>query len=236
MSSEYLTNFRPELSEKQMPSLDHILTTGEPVAKNELIKFLVAANSYLINTPGPNQERRQKLSNSWLKHWINLLINMDDAIHGRIVTIDNLHKIVSQNQSEGESTSVLFAGGFEGHIGHVSCLNHMLECINHPIVLLERDEYVGNKERRHPFLPLEVRLSMTAYYSNRLIVSVLPKPDESIESTNHYNEIFQVIGAEYCFAESGDPLATLKRSRGKDAEFTLIPHVDTPSTTERVKL
>ena len=217
-----------------------MLESNRPIDPVTLKTFLEKANNLLVTTPGPNLIERQLLAPEWLGWWIDYLKDAGKLIKqkGTITNIDNIKKITAKTRPTG----VLFAGGFEGHPGHRGSVKYMEgDCHVRPIILLEQDSYIAGKDRKGPFLPLEVRLSMWSYYSKNIVVSVLPEPPKPLEPNEedslniHYQKIFDQTGADYCFADGKDRLVETKTSRGAIANFTHIPHIEYVSTTERVQ-
>lgn len=227
--SEYLKDFGKDVD--RFLSWQEILERGEPIVKVSLIDFLTRANNFLTQELGPNLERRRRLAPDWLGFWIlDLKYSRKDQRPALLLPLDRIRRY----QDPDFPTGVLFAGALEGHQGHREAVNWMLRFVR-PIILFEQDDYVATKERKAPFLPLEVRLSMWSYYHPNLILSVMPKREPGVPENEHYQSIFETIGADYCFATEDDSHVEEKRKRGKSAYFTLIPYVDTESTTLRVQ-
>lgn len=229
--SEYLGGFNSNLFENWH--------WQEMVEKNQVIdpvtlrSCLQEAFIYLTTEPGPNLERRKQLAPTWLGWWIRHLKNKTET--SNVATIASLETIpVILGKDLQKPSGVLFVGGGEGHGGHRWAVNWMMRFVK-PVLLFEQENYFKDKERGEQFLPLEVRLSMWSYYESNMIISVLPQRDEEISLTDHYQPIFDKTGADYCFAAEGDPYGGEKRSRGKQARFTLIPYLPVPSTTDRVQ-
>ena len=149
---------------------------------------------------------------------------------------------ISQNAKESVSalkeshtSGVLFAGGLEGHVGHRFAVDWLQLHVASSVILFEQDQYLEGKARGAAFLPLEAWASMWSYYSPHLIISVLPPKSSDISDKDHYQRLFNLTGADYCFADESDPNRDEKRARGKPASFTLIPHYPTLRTTFRVQ-
>ncbi len=129
--------------------------------------------------------------------------------------------------AEKKTTGVLNAAGMEGHWGHQKAIDYMATTVDVPILLLEGPEYfIRHPERRKPFLPLLVRISMWALYPETGIISVSPPKAHGINEDDHYQNVFQTTEAMFSFAEAGDPHEFEKRARGEWAAFTQIPHFD----------
>ena len=227
--SEYLSHFGKDAL--NLPGWQEILETGEPVDRKSLLDFLTGAKEFLISEPGPHLAERQAFSYDWLRWW-TAYINNKKADQRPALLLPLAH--IRRYKDPDIRCGVLFAGGMEGHRGHRNAINWMLSFVE-PIILLEQDEYLASKERKAPFLPLNVRLSMWSFYSPHLIISALPKRNPEVSEKDHYQAIFNATQAEYCFAAEGDPNREEKRARGKAAGFTLIPYTPTAPTTFRVQ-
>jgi len=228
-----------------------MLGSGKPFNAAILREYLLDSYLHLITEPGPNLDKRRELelSDSWLWFWVDYLEAFEhhqDFNHAHLVSFEKLAeaiKIEKENATVikvpedggGASSGVLFVGGLEGHEGHRLAVDWMLRHVNVPVVLFEQDEYFNIKERKKPFLPLQVRLSMWSYYNRNLFMSVLPLKEEGVSERRHYQNLFDRIDADFCFATSGDPHEEEKRGRGKEAYFTLIPYRNVPRTTLRVQ-
>lgn len=227
--TEYLRNYGKEAG--STPGWKEIIETGEPIERSELTNFLSSAYLYLATEPGPHLDQRRELSYDWLGWWVRHLNSLSDETKpSELLPLNE----ISKYRDEETETGVLFAGGMEGHKGHRNAVDWMSSFVK-PVILFEQDEYLTQKDRNAPFLPLGVRLSMWSYYSPDLTLSVLPEKNPEVEEGSHYQQIFDMTGADYCFATERDPNQAEKRGRGKEAHFTLIPFLDTPSTTQRVK-
>ncbi len=227
--SEYLSNFGKDAI--NILGWRKILEIGEPVDRKSLQDFLTSANEFLTREPGPHLAERREYSIDWLRWWSEFIkAQRTDQRPGLLLPIEHIRRY----KDPDIITGVLFAGGMEGHRGHRHAVNWMLSFVR-PVLLLEQDEYLASKERKAPFLPLNIRLSMWSFYSPDLIISVLPKRNPEVSEKDHYQTIFDATGAEYCFATEGDPNQEEKRVRGKPATFTLIPYAPAAPTTFRVQ-
>jgi len=227
--SEYLKQFGLELIKSF--SLQEILESGEPIDRKTLSEFLTRANQFLTTEPGPHLTQRREYSTDWLKWWVEYIkVAGIDRRPALLLPINRIRRYIDPDTRSG----VLFAGGLEGHRGHLWAVNWMLSFVK-PILLFEQDEYLAGKDRQAPFLPLAVRISMWSRYSPDLTISVLPQRNPAVTESEHYKALFDATGADYCFVTEGDPHQEEKRARGKDANFTLIPNLFTPRTTERVQ-
>jgi hypothetical protein len=227
--SEYFKQFGLELVKGS--SWQEILESGEPIDRKTLSEFLIRANEFLTTEPGPHLAQRREHSTDWLTWWIEYIkVARIDRRAALLLPINRIRRYVDPDTPSG----VLFAGGLEGHSGHLWAVNWMLS-FTKPILLFEQDEYLAGKDRQTPFLPLAVRISMWSHYKPDLIISVLPQRNPALPESDHYKTLFDATGADYCFVTEGDPNQEEKRARGKDANFTLIPNLFTPRTTERVQ-
>jgi hypothetical protein len=232
-------------------SWQEILGSGKPINAAILREYLLDSYLHLITEPGPNLDLRieLELSENWLTYWVDYLKAFEhhqDLNHAHIVPFEKLSEVIKVEKENakvikvpedggGASSGVLFVGGLEGHEGHRLAVDWMLRHVNVPVVLFEQDEYFSVKERKRPYLPLEVRLSMWSYYNRNLFMSVLPLKEEGVSDREHYQNLFDRVYADFCFATSGDPHEEEKRGRGKEAYFTLIPYRNVPRTTLRVQ-
>lgn len=229
--SEYLKQFGLELVKGY--NWQEILESGEPIDRKTLSEFLIRANQFLTTEPGPHLAQRREYSTDWLKWWTEYLKVASVAVGRRPALLLPLNRIRSYVDPDTPS-GVLFAGGMEGHPGHRWAVNRMLSFVK-PVLLFEQDQYLAAKDRQAPFLPLEVRISMWSHYKPELIISIIPQRNPDISETDHYQAVFDATGADYSFVTEGDPNQEEKRARGKKANFTLIPNLFTPPTTERVQ-
>ena len=227
--SEFLSGFKSDLLKGT--TWRDILESGEPIDRPTLEAFLSQANDFLTQEPGPNLERRRELSREWLGQWIlTLKYSRKDQRPALLLPLEYVRRYAEAEVPAG----VLFAGGLEGHRGHCQAVDWMFSFVR-PIILFEQDTYLTSKKRKAPFLPLGVRLSMWSYYNPSLIISVIPEKDPKDPENQHYRAIFNSTQADYCFATEGDPNQEEKRARGKPARFTLIPFIETETTTLRVQ-
>lgn len=224
--AEYLNEYGKDLIGDY--NWQEMLSTGNPIDLLLLSHFLSQANYYLITEPGPNREQRAAAAHDWLGWWRE---HLRDGKKNRasLVPISEVASIIEG----GGPAGVLFMGGGEGHSGHRFAVERM--SLVRPVLLFEQDEYLKAKKREKPFLPLEVRLSMWSYFKPGLVISVTPEKAVGVSEKEHYQAVFDATGADYCFVTEGDPNQEEKRARGKQSPITLIPRVDTPSTTLRVQ-
>lgn len=224
---EYLKGFSSDLL--ATVSWKTLLRRESPIEQKTLRQFLIEANNFLTTEPGPNLIRRRTFSDDWLGWWIRLLDSSKKP--GQITQFEMVSGITQTRQSP---KGVLFCGGLEGHRGHRWAVM-WVHSFTTPILLFEQDEYLEQKDRGGAFLPLAVRLSMWAYYSQDSIISVLPARRGGESDEIFYKRIFDQTGADYHFATEGDPYQEQKRARGKPANFTLIPMAPNPRTTDMVQ-
>lgn len=229
--TEYLQRFGKDIVEGKR--WEEMLENNTAIERPDLIYFLREANYHLINEPGPNRETRATFAPDWIGWWIDHLskVGNHNTENATLVPFNS----IKLNIRDSSPTGVLFVGSGEGHGGHRAAIDWMRLFVK-PTMLFEQNESEWlQKKGRVPFLPLEVRLSMWSYYRPDLVISVLPKKDKVIVESDHYQNLFDETGADYCFTTEGDPNQEEKRARGKPASFTLIPYLDVPSTTFRVQ-
>jgi hypothetical protein len=68
-----------------------------------------------------------------------------------------------------------------------------------------------------------------------MYVTVIPLRPADVSLSVHCGQVATAIGAQYSFATEGDPDADEKRARGLPVDFTLIPRIQSASTTEAVR-
>lgn len=224
---EYLKGFSSDLL--ATISWESLLKREFPIEQEILRQSLKGANNFLTSEPGPNLTKRRGFSDDWLGWWIRLLDSPKKP--GQITQFEMIPGVAKNRKWP---TGVLFCGGLEGHRGHRWAVTWAHSFVT-PVLLFEQEEYLGEKARGGAFLPLSVRLSMWAYYSQDLIISVLPTRRNGESDETFYKRIFDQTGADYCFATEGDPYQEQKRGRGKAENFTLIPMTPTPHTTDMVQ-
>lgn len=227
---EYLKDFRDPSIEKF--KLEGILESGEPIPREVLLDYLIQANRFLTLTQGPNLFTRKEIVPTWLGWWIDFLNKSDPNDDcGKIAPIENIHNLLEK----GKSSGVLFAAGLEGLVGHRSAVDWMITNVDNLVLILEQENYLAKKDRGAPLLELGARISMWAYYNSRIIVSVGPVKESDISEKDHYQTLFNLTKADYCFATEGDPNLKQKIARGKKADFLVIPFINTPPTSNAVK-
>lgn len=230
--TEYLKNFESPLI---------VDVDGESCLKSSLIlapwilqTVLIQARDYAASAPGPHLSRRELLVPLWLNFWIALAQNNSGHLENeklirsyRTIPFDSVGEVVKKLTAEKKTTGVLNAAGMEGHWGHQRAVNYMATKVDVPILLLEGPGYfILHSDRRKPFLPLIVRISMWALYSGIGLISVSPPKSPDVSEDEHYQNVFLMTRASYSFAEEDDPHESDKRSRGKWKDFTQIPHFD----------
>lgn len=217
MSAEFLQGFTSEKIKSWY--WQEMLANNKIIKQDVLVDILTEASQFLVNTPGPNQETRIKQTPNWIGWWVEYL-KAEKYERGTLSPFEKIKEKVAKIQKQ-DDCGVLFAGGLEGHEGHRLAVSWMLHWV-YPVLLLEPDSYVQKKERGGRFLPLEVLLSMWAYFDPKTIISVLPEMPIGADESVYYQGLFDSTGAKYCFASEIDPLAGQKRARGENASFTLI--------------
>lgn len=227
--TEYLKEFNTEIISNY--KWQDMLEENRPVKPLALKYFLGQAERFVTTEPGPNLQVRRDSAPDWLGWW-NMFLEFAETEKNKRAILAPLNRV--NLAVEDNSAGVLFVGGAEGHGGHRMAVDWVSSYVK-PILLFEQDGYLKVKEREKPFLPLGVRFSMWSYYNPDLVISVIPKKEQGMSDKEHYQEVFNKTGAEYCFATEGDPNQGEKRRRGKQAYFTLVPYLDVPSTSLRVK-
>lgn len=224
-SEKFLTDFRPDLL---TGDIDKMLSEGKIQDKADLTEYLGGALSHLKTYPGPNLQYRRDHADDWIGWWVNFLDSPRRA--GKLIPFDK----IKESLTPGTEHGVLFSGGLEGHGGHRFAVDWMLKSVR-PILLLERDGYVREKERGGPYLDLRARASMWTLYNPRITVSVLPEIPKGVNPSVYYQDLFDQTGADYCFASESDPNYAEKIARGKAALFTSIPALKIQHTTHKVE-
>jgi hypothetical protein len=233
-SSEYLKHFESPLLEGI--SWEEMIEEGKAIEPHRLRQYLIEANEYLIKTPGPNQGTRAQQAPSWLGYWINYLernygkhdLSKEKFVKStKLKKLENIGKELQQNKGllELNISGLLFMGGGEGHPGHRNAVDHMRQNVNQVVLLFEQEEFLKSKARGGSFLPLEVRLSMWNYFPSVRYIGVTPKKPENVSFSEHYQNVFNITKADYCFVTEGDPNEFEKSHRGKFADFVIIPHL-----------
>lgn len=205
-----------------------------------LFAILQQAKEFLMNEPGLYKTDRQNLAPLWFDYWEELIkekIGQREKAKSNFVQglhLIQFNKVKSFLEGEGRDGGVLFVAGAEGHYGHVQAAKFMKMLVDTVVWAFEQDSYISAKDRRAPFLPLPVRLSMWDYFGID-IVTVSPEKDVNIPVNDHYKSLFDNLGAKYCFATEDDPNLDLKIQRGELALFLVIPKVRVETTTDRVQ-
>lgn len=233
--TEYLRGFRTGRIEGiRTPDL---MGRHQIISPSVLKAELDDAFIHLVTTPGPHREDRRLHAPSWIPWWTGYLTTLPDAggpleDSAKVVPFEEIAPRLDPAQSSG----LLFAAGAEGHEGHRFAAWWMRRHVDQTVLMLEEEEYLEDKARGGSYLPLEVRLSLWAHHPHIDLVSVIPLRDKVKfpDVNQYYQDIFNRTGAQYCFATEDDPWEEAKRNRGKQAGFTRIPAIRTPSTTDRV--
>lgn len=218
-----------------------MIARQEVLAPAVLATVLKQAKDFLVTQPGPNLARRRQLAPPWLDYWLDKIENWFDLENSRpgfvcsykLMTFNEVADFLKRNQLV-ESSGILFVAGAEGHEGHVRAAKYMAWHCQAPIWVFEQNSYLMKKERKLPFLPLEVRLSMWQR-SPLSVLTVAPEKLPAVSESEHYLGLFKQLGARYCFADDRDPNREEKIKRGELADFLIISHLPVASTTERVE-
>lgn len=214
---DFLT-YRPELPD----TCWEMLETKRVLPVADLLRHLKLAEGYLKNTPGQHREERNDHVDEWLGWWIRFLEefgdSLDSEIAGRkLLTPDEVAQANDEKKNEFVVTANLFANGREGHPGHRYAISYCTSILRRGFVGLLLDEHMtpGKSRERH-YLPLQLRLSMWAYYFSYVegnppratgldYVSVIPKKPEGIKVDEYYDQIFRDTHAMFHFVGRQDP-------------------------------
>ena len=239
--SEYLQFASPEwLSD--LPSAEELISQGKILGISMLSEVMNLALVQLVTTAGPHMNNRKEGVVSWVLWWAKFLEQNKDpkgkmelVQSGNIATLEEIKDRIDGLQGEETSGVLLMAAG-EGTEGHRFAVDWMRGHVYFPILLLENVDYFHrHPDRRKPFLPLAVRLSMWPAYG--VMTGLVPdKPEAEDENTFYRRLVREQLGAHYSFSGSKDPNKQDKEKRGRyQSWFTEIPESDDPRTSERVE-
>src|SRR3989339_1775471 len=164
--SEYLQFASPEwLSD--LPSAEELISQGKILGISMLSEVMNLALVQLVTTAGPHMNNRKEGVVSWVLWWAKFLEQNKDpkgkmelVQSGNIATLKKIKDRIDGLQGEETSGVLLMAAG-EGTEGHRFAVDWMRGHVYFPILLLENVDYFHrHPDRRKPFLPLAVRLSM----------------------------------------------------------------------------
>jgi hypothetical protein len=214
--SEHL-RYRPELpfTWQEMLREKRILS---PV---DTLRHLEIAYGYLVNTPGPHIKERLNEADDWLGWWIQFFRKFEDTLNEqhvarKLLTLDEVSLRNDECNKAGIITANFFANGFEGHPGHRHAADYIISIIENGFTGILLDEAISpGKERGAHFLPLQLRLSMWAYffvydetYTKQLkglsYLSVIPTMPEVEPVNDYYDRIFAQTRAQYHFVAKED--------------------------------
>jgi hypothetical protein len=246
--SKYLTahDWGAENALPNVFSYEGLLEYELALSPRVLIDSLRKAQDFLETTPGPNQDVRSRLAETWLGYWIDFLTPLRDNYlpqedYVNTAKVKAYDRLVTRPLL-GTSFGGLFVAGLEGHEGHRFAVNRIQELGEQwafsPILVFEQDEYFDRYKDRKPFLPLEVRLSLWQYYLDRGYVTVSPFPSVEVPLNEHYANLAKSLNLAYCFSDEEDPNVLDKVRRGymKDLRFkAVLPHLRTVSTSGLTK-
>lgn len=237
----YFYNFKTEL----IPQVtwQEVLEDKVLVTPRELINILDEAREFLSTAEGPNLMKRRELAGEWFGWWrLNLIMHNTrseydfDVLRKKLCPIERVRNRLPGVGAFYKDSGVLNVAGAEGHAGHVAAAFEMSEKV-HAIWAFEQDSYFKLKPRPAPFLPLTVRLWMWAY-SPLSIVTVSPEVSTDLTLNDHYQKLFNLMGADRSFADVYDPNLEVKIRRGKPGpngfQDNILHHIDTLQTSERV--
>lgn len=243
---EYFTHFESQ----NLPDCNwrEMLARKEVLSPLVITKVLLEAREFLTTEPGPNLEKRRRIVPPWISYWTTRLVGLTaySLIETRpgfvrsekLMTYDRVGGWLEERGCQNYA-GVLFVAGAEGHAGHVYAANYMASqrVRGRPLFSVwsfEQDSYLMCKERKAPFLPLELRLSMWNFHRPE-IITVSPEKRTDVSDKDHYDKLFKLLGVKYCFADEKDPYRDQKIQRGRTDINVIIPHIDIEGTTERVE-
>jgi hypothetical protein len=235
-------------------SLHEIIYYGYVYTPSTIRIALIEALNCLNTFPGPNLEFRRQHSEGWLGWWIEELSHYDQPDYYlmktyNILDFDSIHENLIEKRIDDfrgrRIPTIWFVAGLEGHEGSRFAIEHVLRSNKiAPYIIFENETYMKGKERKNFFLPLELRLSMYSHYfrkrDNRVILSTnwyssMPNKQQS----EMYEYLFNQLHGYICLANADDPQDVLHSKMQRSQFFPtelLIPHLDVPSTTERVRI
>ncbi len=255
---EYL-NYSHWLSHSELPYFDFQVAFEQSIVYSPgvIIEALKVAKDCLDNYPGENIEQRRATSEGWLGWWIEELARCTDNGFAFMKTynVNEFNKLGEEFLKSNQLVDFLngkpipavwFVAGLEGHEGHRYALDSILSKKRIiPVIVIEREEYLLRKDRKYPFLPLELRVSMYSHYlrrrGNRGII--LCNPYSTFVSDQYLDDIYidlmERLHAIVCLPNANDPEGTfngkIKRSVFLNSDW-VIPYLDVPSTTQRVRI
>lgn len=233
--AEFLRYQLPEWLPPLSP--DEMLWTGKVIAPAVLrLHLLPEAKDQLLNIEGPHQSVGQILGAIWMEGIMDRLAQYPDegvfySMSHKLTTLPELKRRLTIHSSNGRTSGTLFMATGEGNSGHLWAWDWMHRYVDYPVGLFEPDQYFANNpDRRKPFLPLSIRLSIASHFG--LYATVLEPRDKNEPEDIYYQRMFNLTGAIYSFATYDDPNWVQKTRRGAWANFTLIPDLDTPHTSD----
>ncbi len=172
----------------------------------------------------------------------------DDLIGFHFESDHILSVIDNGYANEQHIVALWFVAGLEGHEGHRYAIDFVLNSCKKkgwlPVIMFEDPEFIQRKERLGEFLPIELRISMMSHYlrmgENKGIITINPErsvPEDSLDE--YYRELFKTMKGSICFTNRSDRdgVYSSKFFRGDfSSPDTLIPNLDCPSTTDRVRI
>lgn len=232
-------DLEPHLSLPPDCTWQRLVEQREVLAPKVLLDVLRYAKWFLAEEPGPNMYRRRELAREWFRIWekqipesLDILRDPRDFVASdKVMPFEEVANFLNKRQG---ASGVLFVAGAEGHAGHLHAASYMAGSVDYPVWVFEQDRYLLQKKRKAPFLPLAVRLSMW-HYSPLAVLTVAPNRPPHLSEASHYANLFQRLGADFCFADEDDPHCEEKIKRGKPADFLIITHLPVERTTNRVK-
>jgi hypothetical protein len=240
--SEYLRFNPPEWLETEVPRAQELVESGKIMGVAMLSQIMTDASWQLITTPGPHVWEREKGAGSWILWWAEYFNKrLADNSKRELVesrNVGTLEEIGLKVKSLGHdfSSGLLLAATAEGTDGHRFAVDWMKEYVSLPILLLEDEGYFQrHPQRRKPFLPISVRISMWATYG--ILTGLIPDNASGMEEGSFYDNLVRNrMEVDYSFASAGDPQARAKVKRGKKSGFfTTIPEFDSWHTSDRTQ-
>ncbi len=221
-----------------MPSAKELTEESKSFAPEVMITIMSAAVWQVIETVGPNQMFRTNAVAGWVEWWRLFYAELCErpcfmgkevVENPNVMSVKEMGgRIFEKNLDDGTSTGVLLMATGDGTAGHRYAANWMKRFVQIPIVLLEQDGYFKqNPDRRKPYFPPEVRLTMWAHFG--VWTGLIPDRPKELEKGKFYDDLVKNLGVDYSFATVGDPNLTTKIVRGKKrASFTTIPNDEAP--------
>lgn len=257
IENEHLTieDWQPEIF---LPPLtcDEILTEGRIFSPEAMVKGLERAYYCLTHVPGPHLETRKTFADGWINWWIEEFRSYSPTgypfvINHNIHSFDKLSGLITRTPWEiilasGNRMPYIWdIAGLEGHEGSREAVDEVLaKDLIQPILVFEQDNFFMHKVRKKPYLPLVLRLSMWSTYiarrGNHALLTVNPYVMNDKENFDViYEDLSRELGVFGSIAndetDTGLLSSRIVRSLLFSHDFNIY-QLDTPSTTERVRV